>query len=281
MSRNPVEILYADPERISSYVEQITERPSVVEQAKTIGVQLDVLGPTVSAQQSEIARSRTLIENIRILEPHLERNSLLQRHRPTTDRVRTNWVRENCTARRVVVPPLKDTRAQSAGFAFWMSEPPAGAAATAGDFRQGPLCLLERPPAAVGDDDTLSFAVASTYTLLQSLVHYTRSALQGTEMELQVPHRPHPNPYATFSDDSDHPLSLREYPNVKQHCFEFATNPVPMLESWGCFVPPPRRIQTLYRIREIGRDSSAGWEAVSVFAYPLWIVEHDHRFTTE
>jgi hypothetical protein len=128
------------------------------------------------------------------------------------------------------------------------------------------LCLLEDYR---GDDERpVSFRQASTYTLLQSLIYYTRSQKLRTLLDEHVPNDPHPNSYARFDGK---PASLAEYHNVRDHAYDFATSPVQLLSSWGCLQGSPRRVEVMYRIREFGRESAHSWERVTVFGYPIWI----------
>jgi len=128
------------------------------------------------------------------------------------------------------------------------------------------LCLLEDYRGE--DERPVSFRNASAYTLLQSLIYYTRSRQTRTLLDDHIPDDPHTNPYARFDD---RPASLSEYHNVQSHAYEFATDPVSLLQNWGCLVSPSRRIEVLYRIREWGRESAHGWRRVTVFGYPIWI----------
>src|SRR5262249_51640615 len=153
--------------------------------------------------------------------------------------------KEACVAHRIIVPSNK-VRPDQPGFAFWLSP------SVNNGRGSGALCLLEDSEREDGLPQ--SFARASTYTLLQSLVYYTRAKLRDTVLAPHLPNLPHPNAYANFDDK---PASLAEYHNVEAYCSEFIRNFGDLLTNWGCEVSPGRRIETLYRIREFGRDSTS------------------------
>ena len=115
----------------------------------------------------------------------------------------------------------------------------------------------------------MSFRQASTYTLLQSLIHHTRSHHVETLLDDHVSNDPHPNPYARFDGKPD---SLAQYHNVQKYTHDFSRDPVALLHGWGCLVRVARQIEVVYRIQEFGRDSADSWERVSVFGYPIWII---------
>jgi len=180
--------------------------------------------------------------------------------RPETEDDGPTFVHERCEAVKVVIPHAASrSDFKNPEFTLWLSDTPAGS-------RSAMLCLLEDYR---GDDERpVSFRQASTYTLLQSLIYYTRSRQLRTLLDEHVPNDSHPNRYARFDGK---PASLAQYHNVHDYAYEFATDPVRLFTSWGCLPGASRSIEVMYRIREFGRDSAHSWSRVTVFGYPIWI----------
>jgi hypothetical protein len=252
-----VEPLYYDRRRLAEYAEQATGTPFESTRVNKLGGELSVT-PKLTAEVTEERRERTTREQMDVVERHLRKTGELQETRPITDTDFSPFVLERCHGRRVSVPTQGPEEGGTPAFAFWLCPPDVG---------QGMLCLLEE--FGPKDEAPTSFHGASTYTLLQSLVHFTRSKLRATILSEVIPDERHPNPYASFEGK---PPSLSEYHNVQPFCYEFVTDPFPMLERWGCRVSSDRRIRTLYRIREIGRESAHSFQRATVFAYPIWIL---------
>lgn len=257
------EVLYIDRRRVADLATQITGTPAVATTKGEFGGELS-LTPKISSKLSEEFRRRTVPEQVQEVERFLEKKNQLQHGRPKSDlAIKPPWVTEIARGRRISVPAKPPDGGDTPAFSFWLCPP-----ASSGDT--GMLCLLE--DFGLEDAAPTSFREASTYTLLQSLVYFTRSRLRNSILHGVIPDAPHPNPYASFAGK---PASLAEFHNIKEFCYEFVADPFPLLDGWGCKVSSERAIRTVYRIREIGGDAAHSWRKVTVFGYPLWIVSAD------
>ena len=251
--------MYIDGRRLSAYVEQIAASPKVREKAQELAVELSVTGPKASMKQPEILRDPTVHEKVTIFRRWLERSPQMRRGRPRDESPTTPFVIERCAATRVSVPE-KAGDSELPAFSFWVSDPKDP------DSGHGLLLLLEDFSAP--DVAPTSFRGYSTYTILQSLVFFTRGKIESSVLGVPFESRPHPNPYARFAEK---PPSLGEFHNVKEHVTPFLGDMASFVRHWRCLVSPPRQIDAIYRIREYGREAGTTWQRVSVFGYPIVI----------
>jgi len=254
------EYLFVDEKRLDVYASQVNPSGGIVEKAKELSAGLDLRGPSVNAKQNERVRALTRQEKAALIQDHLVKASSLRHQRPDSDSQGSVFVLEKCSAAKVIVPRTTAEELGTPGFVFWLSQ------SHQHDKPPGMLCLLE--DFDLDDGPAISFRGASTYTVLQSLVYYTRKKMTETVLGTYVPNDPHPNPYTSFEGK---PSSLAEYHNVQPFCWDFVTDSRKLLTQWGCLVSQPRKIETLYRVREYGRDSTNSWQVTTVFGYPIWI----------
>jgi len=255
------EVLFVDDARLDRYAEQVNPSLTAIDKARKFGFELSITVPKAALGQEERPRAWTRFEKMNAVLEHLREQNDLRAGRPTDENEGPAFVHESCIATKIIVPyaaTAGDFKNPELG--LWFS--------SADEFTGSRLCLVEDFRDV--DERPVSFKGASTYTLLQSLIAYTRSRSQTTLLDKYVPNEPHPNPYASFENK---PPSSREYHNVKNFCYEFAMNPAALLGSWGCLVRTSCRIETLYRIREWGRDAANSWTTPSVFGYPIWIIQ--------
>jgi hypothetical protein len=257
------EYLFVDEKRLDVYASQVNPSRSVVEKTKEWSAGLSLTGPSVGAKQNERVLALTTHEKTALIQDHLVQNYSLLHQRPESDGEGPVFVLEKCSATKVVVPRKAAEELGTPGFVFWLSPGPQH------DKPPGMLCLLE--DFDLDDGPAITFRGASTYTVLQSLVFYTRKKMAETVFSTHIPNNSHPNPYTSFEGMPD---SLEEYHNVEPFCWDFVTNFPTLLTSWGCLISPPRKIETLYRIREYGRDATNSWQVTTVFGYPIWITAH-------
>jgi len=218
--------------------------------------------PEVGLKVAPKKRHKDDYEKIDELKKVLEKHCGIERGRPKDSPDNPRFVSELCEATRVVIPEVTSKGAQgssSPGLSMWIS---------LGDQKRASLCLLE---GTGGDSENpYNYGRSSTYTLLQSLVHFARS--QGRARLLQVPSDPHPNEFVKI--DETHPPSLiEEYHNVIKNnlAYDFVHDPLNLLRSWDAQVGPPRDVDVLYQVREFGRDSTTSWKDTTVFGYALSI----------
>jgi hypothetical protein len=191
----------------------------------------------------------------------LKENGRLGTTRPNDKRDSEEFILEDCHAVRVVVPENANAGKNSKPLSFWMSP---------GDSTRGHLCLLEGSGGDVGNP--YNFGRSSTYTLLQSLVHFARKQSRSALFDGTIPDDPNPNPYARV-DDTHPPSLIEQYHNVNRNniAYDFYRDPLRLLESWGCDLTQGRDIQALYKVREYGADAATSWKIVTVFGYALCI----------
>jgi hypothetical protein len=254
------ELLYLDRDRFDQYSAQATPSLATIEKTKELAAEFSITGPRASFEQKERVRALTDFEKMNAIITALRTSADLRTARPETDDDGPAFVLETCEAVKVIIPyAARNDQDKSPEMVVWFAAPPAKSGSAT-------LCLVEDYRGE--DSRPISFRQASTYTLLQSLVHYGRSHRLRTRLDNYVPDDPHPNPYAKFDGKPD---SLAQYHNVKDHAFEFSRAPAGLLREWGCLVSSGRQIEVLYRIREFGRDGAYAWERVTVFGYPIWI----------
>ncbi len=254
------EILYIDQMRLDDYAEQVNPSLATIDKAKKFGFELSLTGPKALVGQEERARPWSRGEKMTAVLARLREEGKVRDARPSDESDGPSFVYESRLATKVIVPyAAAPGDFKNPEFNLWFS---GGEGATAAR-----LCMVEdyRDP----DDRPVSFRGASTYTLLQSLVHYTRSRPQASLLDSYIPNEPHPNAHASFDGKPD---SLQEFHNVKMFCDEFAKRPTPLLQTWGCLIRTPCRIKTLYRIKEWGLEAANSFRSASVFAYPIWII---------
>lgn len=168
------------------------------------------------------------------------------------------FVEENVSARRVVVP--KQAGTHDGAMAFWLVAPTE---------KSGPVCLMETTKFT--DDTLFAHYTISSYTLLASLMQFTRDQEQGI-LRREIPPSPPPNEYAK-ADETHPPSMINEYHNVESLASEFFSRPEQLLQRWGCIVFPPEQIAYFARAREYADDhhDGSGRRRVSTFAYAGWI----------
>jgi hypothetical protein len=201
-------------------------------------------------------------KKIEAVKDSLEKTDQLAFVRPDGDHLERPFVLEVCEAQRFAVPRSKES--DKPALSFWLSAKQVGPKG-----RASHLCLLENFQHP--DVPAINYWRTSAYSLLVSLVYYARAEIDRSAMSKFIGIDPPPNPYAKFGTDS-HPYSLQEWQNAKDYLYEFIDNPVALLRKWGSEVSAPRRIETLYRVREWGPEAARSGADISIFGYPLWIL---------
>lgn len=229
------------------------------ERKKGLDISLTSLG--VKLEEQDRYLPLTLPEKVNVLRHLLQEDRVLSKGRPNARNDSTMYVQERVQAVRVIVPELttEPTKPPKPAFSFWLS--PATEAL-------GQLCLME----GNGSDTSnpFNYAAASTYTTLQSLVHFAREQRRIGVLNLYVANAPPPNPYVQISDT--HPPSLvKQFHNVEPFAYDFFQDPERVLHAWGCEISSRVKIDALYQVREYGHETATGWKLVSMFGYALAI----------
>jgi|GEM_PF-4056229 len=255
------EELFIDNKRLNSYIKQINGDTTYTDTNYKIGFELSFT-PKISAEAADNLRELSTKEKMNMLRDTLTASKKLKRERPVSESDKTEWIEEECTAFRVIVPNINKSSGNIPSFAFWISPN------TDRNDKRGSLCLLE--DFSFQDDKAISFQGFSTYTLLQSLVYYTREKMISTPLANTIPNEPHSNPFANFDNK---PASLVEYHNVKSQAYDFINKTDEIIERWNCKIVKETKIKTLYRVREYGNDATSDWKKTTVFGYPIWIIK--------
>ncbi len=121
---HPVEYLFVDMERVSSYLDQIGNRDRS-ERKRTWNFSMSLSGPRFDTKQETVSREKTSHEKIRSLIGDLDSRNLLQRHRPTSmgDSAKP-FCLEVMDARKVILPAESiEAIPGLREFAVWVSDP--------------------------------------------------------------------------------------------------------------------------------------------------------------
>ena len=253
------ELLYLDTNRLDNYVERVYGSAETADKTRRIGAEFSLTGPKVSFNQEQRFRSLTNEEKISRLEEELRRKGKLSVRRPNDKWADVEFVLEHFEGIRVVVPQNAEPQKATPAFGFWLS---------LGTENDGMLCLLE--DCRSDDDVPYNYVRLSAYTVLQSLVYFARAQVRMSILATYISDEDHPNPYAKVNET--HPPSLvHEFHNVKTFLNDFVKSPVELLTKWGCIVSHPRRVYSLYRVREYGPEAAQSEAKVTTFAYPVYI----------
>jgi len=223
------------------------------------GLDISLTGLGVKVEEQDKYLPLTLPEKIKVLRNLLQVDRVLSKGRPNARNDSTMYVQERVHAIRVVVPEqtTDPSKPPKPAFSFWLS--PATDAL-------GQLCLME----GNGSDaaNPFNYAAASTYTTLQSLVHFAREQGRIGALGSRVANEPPPNPHAQINET--HPPSLvKQFHNVEPFAYDFFQDPERVLQGWGCEISSGVKIDALYQVREYGPEAATDWKLVSMFAYAL------------
>jgi hypothetical protein len=221
-------LFYAVPEADSTIERFGGELYKVLYERKK-AVKVAITGPSAGLEETNKRQPKTTYEKVAELKALLAKRGELGSARPTG--ASESFILERCHAVRVIVPKNANVGNQSPPLSFWIS---------LGDERHGPLCLFE---GSGGDlENPYNYGRASTYTLLQSLVHFARRQRRSDVPDRFIPNDSHPNEYVKI--DETHPPSLIEqYHNVtKGHLdYDFVSDPLKILGAWGSAATRSRR----------------------------------------
>jgi hypothetical protein len=251
--------LYIDQIRLDSYISQLLGSTETFDKTKKLTAEFAITGPKAQFTQDQRFRDLTIEEKMASLEARLRTESRLSEQRPSEKWVDYEFVLEKFVGFRVIVAENVEAGQNSPAFAFWLSLE---------SDNQGLLCLLEN--CRSDDSPPYSYKMASTYTVLQSLVHFTRSQIRKSILARVIPDDFNPNPYVK-TDDTHPPSLVEEFHNVKKSLNEFVKDPLTLLQKWGCIISSPRTVVCLYRVREYGPETANDFNKVTTFAYPVYI----------
>ena len=248
---------YCDELNIDLNIQRFLGALEKVAHERKKALEFSLTGVKVKIEETDKTRPLTIYEKIELLEELLSKCEVLANSRPTHRTGNPEFVKERCRAVRVEVPQVAADAIENPAFTFWVS---------LGNETRGLLCAMEGDG---GDrENPYNYGRSSTFTVLQSLVHFSRAQGRAGVIDHFVPNKAHPNEYAKV--DATHPPSLVEqYHNVEEFKYDFATDPLCLMKKWGCKIASGRDVNILYRIREFGPDSAHGWNIVTAFGYAL------------
>ena len=248
----PLEYLYIDSTRLSSYVEQIAA-PVTYDKVPTWRAALSLSGPSAEGTQSRFARPLTTHEKLTHLQEHLARKCALLRKRPHMDDVirrdEAIFVIETIDANRYEFPPTSVGGLAVPSFSLWASRTEADPSNKHIAY-PGQLLLITDSRA---DDNPYSHVMSSfsgLTLLLSELEESTKIELpQGKIVEA-----------ARRSAQSDSFINTKLLSDISGY-----------LTQAGGYWTGERRITALYRVRSsCAAYSSPPWAFVNlIIGYPI------------
>ncbi len=264
----PRDYLYIDETRLNSYISQISTI-STSQRSPTLKFGMSGTKPSISIDFSTQLREKTNHEKVCELVTYLEKSGHLSHERPAIiqesgDYVNvTDFILEECGASRILIP-AEGNESGKPGIVIWISEWPLERHS---DFLRPPglLCIIQDST----HDDTIHTAgfSHSSYTWLQALLYQLGQEMVATKLSSEYP-VPASGEY--LFDIMRAQYYLRDDSDV------FRPYPLEWLKQKGCILSENRRIEVLYRIRnlggdEIGTQNNSEDFTVSTFAYAIAI----------
>ena len=176
------------------------------------------------------------------------------------------YAKEVCFAQRYRC--VRQTYGSDHLFDFWLSE----SSSSNGSARL--LLLLSGGSLA---EPAMNYCSYSTFSSFLPLIYECRELVNQSRVSQHIPDEPHPNPYAKFDDQGDHPNFLSQDVNLDANAYsEFARNWRNYLPSIGFeSVGLPRYIDVLYYVRFADNASidskGSGQLDFNLYGYPIWI----------
>ena len=265
---SPRDYLYVDETRLNSYIEQISST-STFQRSPSMKFGISDSGPSISAELATKSREKTNHEKITELINYLDHNGHISHTRPALvhesgDYIKIpDFVLEECDAYRILIPSTKDLETR-AGIVIWVSEWPLERNSNL-LCPPGLLCLIQD---STHDDTKYTAGFShSGYTWLQSLLYQLSQEHIKTKLSEEYPLSP-------IGDYQHDIMSAQDY--IYNEGKLFRPYPLRWLKEKGCILSTSRRIETLYKVRNLGGDE-IGTEnkqedfTVSTFAYAIAI----------
>jgi len=261
----PIEYLYVDERRLSSYVEQIAG-PVVNDRHRETTFALGFTGPQVQSSGRAIIRPRTTHEKLRTLTERLVDANRLGFGRAGGELFElrrsaiVDFKVERCMARRAVLPGHNDLLPAILWFSMVPESHPdariLGLVASddaytesEAHFAEGPLFLIEDFPLT----DEPRPRLYSAYSALEALLEDYRNERRDTLLS--------------------HLHATERRMHQSGNAAWFGNDATTALREIGARVSDPRMIDTLYRIRVKSVEGVYGEGTYTTFAYPICIAE--------
>ena len=131
--------------------------------------------------------------------------------------------------------------------------------------RPGLVCLLEDYRGA--DEELFDGTRDSAYSILESMLFALGQKLDETVLGEHFPPQ-----RSSLHYSKEIRSRLDAWWRIPgEHMIAFAKNPSRMLRKMGCVVSRPRRIKSLFRVRDVGPEFGGEGRTASIFGYPIFI----------
>lgn len=244
------EYLYIDSKRLDMYYEQFGASV-IYDKVAEVGGGLGLTGPKVTTTQKRPSRLPNKAEKIEALISKLKKDECLTEQRPSKEQ--RTFVLESCNATRFIVPSSNKDAAKTRDIAIWVS-PPERTPMTS-ELQPGLLCLFE----AYQGNDNDGTPFDSEFSLFMSLIYALH---QDGRKILLLEHLGINDKKISFTDT---------WRKSEEHIEAFHQDPEGTLRKLGCRPSLSRRLEVMYRVREIRNDLATNYKTASVFGYPIYI----------
>ena len=274
------EFLYIDDARLSVYVEQVAG-PVRRDKVPEWNVALSITGPSANATQKTESRPHTVTEKVELLTDYLTKHHMVvdgadafikkcySGQRWDWSQQSEDWpvfVMDTLLAAKIRIPPLTRSTSPSQGVAMWLSRAASLHDSESYDMwpRQlGIICLLEDYRGE--DQRPFDGSRDSAYSILESMLFALRQDMDATVLGKHF-----------LPQGDHHSLAINSrldawWRTPDEHMEAFAQDPYATLRSMGCTISRPRKIASLFRVRDIGPEHGDGGRTVSMFGYPIMI----------
>jgi len=272
------EYLYIDNPRLSIYAEQVAG-PVKRDKIPEWNARLSLTGPSAGASQKVESRPHSVTEKIELLTEYLRKNdSMVEGADAFVKKFYSgrNWspmledgpvfVMDKLLAAKVRVPGLPGTPSQAQSITMWISAAPKTPHTSNRHEwmpNQGMICLLEDYRGA--DGKLFDGSGYSAYTILESLLFALADQIDETVLGKHFQRQM--GAQSSFAIKSHEDAWWR---TSDEQMAAFAKGPFTMLRKMGCTVSRPRRITSLFRVRDIGPEIGDG-TTISIFGYPIFV----------
>lgn len=267
------EFIYIDKPRLNIYVEQIRD-PMKKVKVPEWSASLSLKGPSAGAKQKVESRPYTITEKIDILVEYLSKNDFITEGADAFVKRHKNigwhkegplFIRDTLYSTKVKIPRLDGRSNESETISMWLSTAKSIPSETR-DFwfnRHGMICLLEDYR---GEDEQLfNGGMDSAYSILESILFALNQVLDETVLGEHFPPQGRGNSLEIKSRLDAWWRTPDEY------MAKFVKDPSRMLRKMGCVVSRARRIESVFRVRDIGPERGDNRGTTSIFGYPIFI----------
>jgi len=175
------------------------------------------------------------------------------------------FIRDTLYSTKVKIPRLDSRSNESETISLWLSAANSIPSKTR-DFwpnRYGMICLLEDYRGK--DEQLYNGSCESAYSILESILFALGQVLDETVLG------EHFSPQSPNSSQEIKSRLDAWWRTPGKYMAKFVKNPSRMLRKMGCVVSRPRRIDSLFRVRDFGPEIGDNRGTMSIFGYPIFI----------